>query len=139
MNRQLFANNALSSLPADLGANALSIAVQPGAGALFPSPVSGTGDFFQVTLENPANGDVEICRCTARTTDFLTVIRGQEGFAARDFPAGSIVEARITKSTMDNLGQKIAGDIPNTTEPPAGSAVGPARRWLGPGTPGQPG
>lgn len=120
MNRQLFANNALSSLPADLGANALSIAVQPGAGALFPSPVSGTGDFFQVTLENPANGDVEICRCTARTTDFLTVVRGQEGFAARDFPAGSIVEARITKSTMDNLGQKIAGDIPNTIEPPAG-------------------
>ena len=92
------ANNATSKLSGSITAAATSITVQSGDGARFPSPVSP--NWFPVTLIDAA-GNIEICKCTARSGDILTVERGQEGTTARTFDAGSRVSLRITKAVLD--------------------------------------
>lgn len=77
----LSANNALTNLSAGISSSATTIGVTIGTGALFPSP--GTNEYFTLTLNDTATGDVyEVCWCTARTGDSLTVLRGQEGSTA---------------------------------------------------------
>lgn len=90
---QKFSNNAQSVLPASLASAATSFSVKSGEGGRFP--VLGAGDFFMVTVVD-ASGTVEIMKCTARSGDTLTVERAQEGTTAADFPAGSLVQHRMT-------------------------------------------
>lgn len=97
--RQLFSNNAVSTLAVELGAADTAITVSGGQGVLFPSP-SG-GDFFMVTLENFAAK--EICKCTSRIGDVLTVVRAQEGTTAGSFPIGASVQLRVTKLALDKI------------------------------------
>ena len=94
----ILANNATSKLSGSITAAATSIAVQSGEGAKFPSPVSP--NWFPVTLID-ADGNIEICQCTARSGDILTVARGREGTTARAFSDGSRVSLRITKGVLD--------------------------------------
>lgn len=98
---QLFANNAKTTLlTAIASSGTTSVVVASGKGALFPNPSSP--DFFLVTLDDGTN--VEICKCTARSTDTLTVVRGQEGTTAQSsFAGGTKVESRATKETLDRL------------------------------------
>ena len=91
-------NNATSKLSGSITAEATSISVQSGEGERFPAPVSP--NWFPVTLIDAA-GNIEICKCTARSGDILTVERGQEGTTARTFAAGSRVSLRITKAVLD--------------------------------------
>jgi hypothetical protein len=96
-NRQIYTNNATSSLTATITAAATSIAITAGTGALFPNP-SG-GDWFLFTLYDGTN--IEICKCTARTGDtFTTVVRGQEGTTPFAFTAGSSVLENVTAGTL---------------------------------------
>lgn len=77
----LFADNARTILGAPVLASATSITLASGAGAKFPSP--GAGQQFALTLNDQATGNIfEVCYCTARSGDVLTVVRGQEGTAA---------------------------------------------------------
>ena len=92
------ANNATSKLAGSITAASTAISVQSGEGAKFPAPVSP--NWFPVTLID-ASGNIEICKCTARSGDILTVSRGQEGTTARAFSAGSRVSLRITKAVLD--------------------------------------
>lgn len=94
------ANNATSKLAGSITAASTAISVQSGEGAKFPAPVSP--NWFPVTLID-ASGNIEICKCTARSGDILTVSRGQEGTTARAFSAGSRVSLRITKAVLDYL------------------------------------
>ena len=94
----ILANNATSKLSGSITAAATSITVQSGEGERFPSPVSP--NWFPVTLID-ADGNIEICQCTARSGDILTVARGREGTTARAFAAGSRVSLRITKGVLD--------------------------------------
>lgn len=64
-------NNAESTLDAAINGSDTTILVQSGHGARFPSPTHG--DYFWLTIEN------EIVKCTARSTDSLTVVRAQQG------------------------------------------------------------
>lgn len=100
---ELFTNNATSTLAASLGGTSgdTSITVQTGDGAKFPNP--GAGDFFRVTLFKKATGEVEICKCTARSGDVLTVIRGEEGTSIIAFNAGDIIELRPTAGFFSSL------------------------------------
>lgn len=94
----ILANNATAKLAGAITTAATSITVQSGQGALFPAPTSP--DWFPVTLID-ASGNIEICKCTARSGDILTVVRAQEGTSAKAFAAGSRVSLRVTKAVLD--------------------------------------
>jgi len=83
----LSANNANTTLAAGISSSTTTIILATGTGALFPSP--GTNQYFPVTLNDALTGLVyEICWCTSRTGDNLTVLRGQEGTTARAWLLG---------------------------------------------------
>jgi hypothetical protein len=97
--RQVFENNASALLAASLSDSDTTVQVGAGFGALFPNP--GASEYFLVTLENEL-GDIEVCRCTARVGDNLTVTRAQEGTSAQAWTNGQTrVELRNTKGTME--------------------------------------
>lgn len=112
MAKQLFANNATSTITSTILATDLSLTLYPGTGSLFPSPIGG--DYFLVTLYDTLS-TVEIVKCTGRTLDTLTIVRGQEGTVASSFPSGSLVEVRATRDTYNNLAQKTGDTIADIT------------------------
>lgn len=98
---QLFTDNAFSTLASSIGSGATSISLATGEGARFPSP-SG-GDYFDLTLTQAGSETQwEIVRCTARSSDTLTVTRGQEGTSALGWTAGDKAEIRITATWLNN-------------------------------------
>ena len=86
-------NRAASALAADITSTATSLSVTAGEGAKFPSPGNG----FHITIED------EILKCTARSTDTLTVERAQEGTTAAAHIASKAVELRITAAIVQEL------------------------------------
>lgn len=106
------ANNAVSRLAGAVAANATTIALSPGDGAKFPA--LGANDWFPLTAVK-SDGSLEVMRCTARTTDTLTVLRAQEGTAALAFAAGDRVELRFTMaaamSFLPLTGGQMVGDL----------------------------
>lgn len=103
---QIFTNNAVALLDADISASDLTIQVQPGFGALFPNPTAA--EFFLVTLESStAPLAREIVKCVGRTGDTLIVDpagRGWEGTTAAAWLAGStLVDHRVTAGTLRSL------------------------------------
>lgn len=118
---QLFTNNAVSTLAANLSIGATSMSVAVGEGALFPT-LSG-GDWFNVTLESGANR--EIVKVTARAGDVFTIVRAQEGTSDQSWTTGDTVELRVTNAwlsrvhTEDSLPAASIGDVVG----PAGGVV----------------
>lgn len=103
MAKQLFTNNAKTTLAGSILSTDTVLTVPTGKGGLFPNPSSG--DWFKFTMKDAA-GNIEICSCTARSGDTLTtIVRAQEGTTALAFAAGDIVELRLTKGTMEGLSQ----------------------------------
>ena len=88
-----FANSAFATLAAGINSSVTSITLTTGQGARFPSLAGG--DYFFATLIDTSN-NLEIVKCTARSTDVLTVVRGQESTTARAFATGDRIELRIT-------------------------------------------
>jgi len=101
----LFANNAHCLLGKDLGAAETSLQLESGKGALFPDP--GDGEIFIFTIEDLAQGVREVCYCSKRNGDVLTIERGKEGTSARDWVRSNtvIVQQRITAGTLEWLAQ----------------------------------
>lgn len=107
MAKQLFSNGASAKLAVTINNTDTSVQVQAGYGALYPSPTGG--DWFMVTLED-SNANIEVVKCTARTGDLLTVVRGQEGTSAQSFTnTVTRVECRNTRGSMERLLQR-SGD-----------------------------
>lgn len=107
--RFLFANNARTTLAAGIDDDDTVVNVATGTGALFPSP--GAGEQFAVTLVDAPTGTVnEICYCTSRAGDALTVVRGQEGTTPAAWPSGSTVANFVTRDTLAQFNQQgVAG------------------------------
>lgn len=98
---ELWANNARTTIAGSLSNIATSIVLQSGAGALFPSPNNGLGQFAKATLQDAATGlRNEIVYITARTGDVLTVVRGQDGTTAQTWSAGDTVFEGVTAATL---------------------------------------
>ena len=93
-------NNAFGTLAASITSSATSITLTTGHGARFPS--LGAGDYFYATLIDTSN-NLEIVKCTARSTDVLTVTRAQEGTTARAYSAGDRIEIRLTAQTFSDV------------------------------------
>lgn len=90
-------NNAATTIAGSLTTTATSIALAAGTGSKFPTLAAG--DWFPLTLIK-ATGEREIVKVTARSTDLLTVVRGQEGSAPLTFSAGDKAELRITAAVF---------------------------------------
>jgi len=104
MTIQLYANNAKTTLASPITSTQTSITVAAGTGAVFPSP--STGQSFQITLVSASSSTVyEICTCTSRSGDTLTVVRGQEGTSGTPFSTNDIVANYDTALVMTNLVQ----------------------------------
>lgn len=113
MSKLIFSNNASALLAASIDDDDTSIQVASGFGDFFPSP--GTGEYFVVVLRD-ADGDYEVCHCTARSDDLLTVERGKEGTSAQSWTnTVTRVEHRITKGTLEGFiqrtGDTMSGDL----------------------------
>jgi len=100
--KRLFTNNASTVLASSLTNVATTAFLNTGDGALFPAP--GTNEFFMITFTD-ASGNIEICKCTSRATDTLTIERAQEGTTGLPFVGGDAAELRNTKATMENFSQ----------------------------------
>lgn len=113
---QLFANNAISKLAANITSGATSIALTAGEGGRFPSP--GGADYFLLTLYQMSGANEvnhEIVKVTARAGDTLTVVRGWDNTTARAFNAFDPVSLRITAAAM--TAQAIGAQPASVTAP----------------------
>jgi hypothetical protein len=97
-----FANSAFATLASGINSSATSITLTTGQGARFPS--LSAGDFFYATLIDTSN-NLEIIKCTARSTDVLTVVRGQESTTARAYSTGDRIELRVTAAGFSEMAQ----------------------------------
>ena len=86
------ANSATTTLASTITADATSLSVASGAGALFPS--SGT---FHITI------DSEILACTSRSSDTLTVTRAQESTSAAEHLAAATVTLNVTAKALSDI------------------------------------
>lgn len=98
----LFKNNATATIAATINNSTTTIVLAAGLGNLFPSPSGGS--YFYGTLFDSAN-NYEIVKVTARSTDTLTVVRGQDNTTALSFNAGSGFAMRPTAAIFENLVQ----------------------------------
>lgn len=118
-NVQLYANNAETTLSGPIGSTDLSINVVDGS--LFPTP--GSGQYFLITIE--VGTAREIIKITGRSGNTLTVDaagRGKEGTTATGWPAGALVEMRITRDTLAAFSRYIdvlyeLGSVDNLVSP----------------------
>ena len=83
-------NNAAGQLSADINATQTTIQLKSGEGSEWP--VLGASDYTKATLVDNS-GNREIVKVTARSTDVLTVERGQEGTTGRAFLMNDVVSA----------------------------------------------
>ena len=98
----LFKNNATATLAASINSSVTTIVVSAGLGSLFPNP-SGTSYFYGTLFDSA--GNYEIVKCTAKTTDTLTVVRAQDNTNALAFAAGDGFALRPIAAVMDNFVQ----------------------------------
>jgi hypothetical protein len=113
-------NNAFGTLAAGINSSATSITLTTGQGARFPT--LSAGDYFYATLIDTSN-NLEIVKCTARSTDVLTVTRAQENTTARSYSTGDRIEIRITAATFEEASAVADGEI-TAAKMAAGAAVG---------------
>jgi hypothetical protein len=114
-----FANSAFATLASGINSSATSITLTTGQGARFPSLAGG--DYFFATLIDTSN-NLEIVKCTARSTDVLTVVRAQESTTARAFSTGDRIELRITaQGIVDSGAASLDGDRGDITVSSSGT------------------
>lgn len=104
----LFTNNASTTLAATLNAAATAMTVASGQGSLFPNPIAP--DYCYVTLINNSNA-IEVVKCTSRTGDVLTIVRGQDGTAAKAYAIGDKVELRPTAAALTDMQALANGSV----------------------------
>lgn len=96
-----FANNATSRLAANLSAVGVTATLIPGDGPKFPT--LSAGQYFMATLIK-ADGNKEIIKVTARSSDTLTIVRAAEPVAgvqtAYSFNAADKIELRLTAGEL---------------------------------------
>ena len=106
-----FANNAFGTLNAGISNSATSVTLSSGQGARFPTLASG--EYFYATLIDTSN-NLEVVKCTARSSDVLTVTRAQESTTARAFAIGDRLELRVTAAALEDSSNPYDKDTSST-------------------------
>jgi hypothetical protein len=91
-------NNAFGTLNAGINDSATSIVLTAGQGSRFPT--LSAGDYFYATLIDTSN-NLEIVKVTARSTDTMTVVRGQDNTTARAYSTNDRFELRPTAALFN--------------------------------------
>jgi len=104
---QLWTNNGEGTVGATFGSGVTTLTLTSGHGARFPNPTAP--DYFLLTLEKGSlpTDQREIVKCTARSTDTLTVVRAQEGTSDSNWDINDAVGLRWTKGTSEEIQRKI--------------------------------
>jgi len=98
-----FVNNYQTTLASAISAAATSIDIAVGSGAALGTLGS---DVYYLTIYADVNASVkEIVKVTARSTDTLTVVRGQDGTTAQAWSAGAWIECRLPKVVLESFVQ----------------------------------
>jgi hypothetical protein len=97
------ANNAFCTLNAGITDSDTTIALQAGEGARFPS--LSAGDYFYATLIDTTN-NLEIVKVTARSTDTMTVERGEDSTTARAFSTNDRFELRPVAALFTEFAER---------------------------------
>jgi hypothetical protein len=117
------ANNTSGAGGTGVSSTATSITLTTGEGSLFPSPSSP--NFFYATLVNTSNA-IEVIKCTARSGDTLTVVRGQDNTAALSWNNGDKCELRPCAGLFNNkLDLDTGGTLGSTSQAGAFGINGP--------------
>lgn len=103
-------NNAYGTLSAGISASDTTVTLDSGQGARFPTLASG--DYFYATLIDTSN-NLEIVKVTARSTDSMTVTRGQDNTTAAAFAIGDRFELRPVAALFDEKAN--ADEVVSTT------------------------
>ena len=97
-------NNATGLLASGINDSVLSLDVDAGEGARFPSTYP-----FHITVDN------EIISVTNRSTDTMTIVRAQQGTVAASHSGGATVALLITAKIVDDITTAINGIENGTT------------------------
>lgn len=108
-------NNAYGTLSAGIAAGDTTITLDGGQGARFPT--LGAGDYFYGTLIDTSN-NIEVVKVTARSTDSMTVVRGQDNTTARAYAIGDRFELRPTAALFTDIA--LGAELVNDTSPQLG-------------------
>lgn len=108
-----FGNNVSSTIASDITATQTTFSVIPGDGDKFANlltvdisnPDTPHEIYAKITLTNNQQTVFEICHLTAVTQDSLTVIRGQEGTAAKGWSLNDIVSNFATRGSENTFVQ----------------------------------
>lgn len=123
MGRQLFTNNASTTLSGTLAQGGTTLVMSSGTGNKFPS-ISGTDYFYVTVFTKDVSGEeqnVEVMKVTARVGDTCTVVRDIEsitgqagGFAFNGASETVYIHERWTAGSAEN--QLQTGDIGTTVQ-----------------------
>jgi hypothetical protein len=94
-----FAFSLVATAPSP-ASSGLSLVVTAAQGALFPTPPFNAT--IWPTAAQPLASNAEIVRVTAISTDTLTIVRAQEGTAARTVVVGDQIAATITQRSLND-------------------------------------
>lgn len=109
------ANNAWATLSTGISAVDTTVTLTAGHGARFPT--LGAGEHFWATLSRATNV-LEVVKVTARTTDTLTVVRGQDGTTGVTFSTLDRLELRPCAALFNDLAQKESPTLTGTVSIP---------------------
>lgn len=105
-------NNAFGTLSAGINTTVTTVTLDSGQGARFPT--LGAGDHFYGTLIDTSN-NIEIVKVTARSTDSMTIVRGQDNTTAGSYAIGDRFELRPVAALFEDIdlgsGGTISGDV----------------------------
>ncbi len=93
-------NNAFGTLSAGINTTVTTVTLDSGQGARFPT--LGAGDYFYGTLIDTSN-NIEIVKVTARSTDSMTVVRGQDNTTAASYAIGDRLELRPVAALFEDI------------------------------------
>lgn len=97
----LFENEAVGTLDTAIGTSDVTLFLETGDGANFPS-ITGS-QVFRCLIYDEAQGTTEWVTCTAISGDQMTVTRSASPVA---FAAGAKVELRLESQALDNFLQQ---------------------------------
>jgi hypothetical protein len=101
-----FANLAEGTLSAGISNSDSTLTLQTGEGAEFPSAdFSYDNSYFWLCLigVGSESGQFEIVRVVSKSSDTLSIIRGQQGTTAQAFSSGTRAALRVTRDTLRDL------------------------------------
>ncbi|GLH24086.1 hypothetical protein ENT52713_14820 [Enterobacter sp. 200527-13] len=108
-----FGNNVVSALASEITASQKTIPVMPGTGAKFEALLTQDNAnsstdlkaFAKITLTDSGETEFEICHLLSVSGDVLSVLRGQEGTAAKGWMLNDVVANFATRGSENQFVQ----------------------------------